>query len=99
MDDPLELHHLQILRELGTHGSVTAVAESLRVTPSAVSQQLSALQREFRVPLTRRHGRTLALTKAGQALAEAGADVIEAMAAARHSVEEFGRSPSGDVSL
>lgn len=95
----MELHHLQILRELGTHKSVTAVADSMRVTPSAVSQQLSALQREFRAPLTRRNGRTLVLTKAGQALAEAGASVIESMAAARYAVEEFGRSPAGEVSL
>lgn len=95
----MELHHLQILRELGTHGSVTAVAESMHVTPSAVSQQLSALQREFRAPLTRRDGRTLVLTKAGMALASAGVDVIEAMAAARQAVEEFDRSSRGEVSL
>ena len=95
----MELHHLQILRELETHGSVTAVANSMHVTPSAVSQQLSALQREFAAPLTRREGRTLALTRAGEALARAGVDVIEAMAAAKHAVEEFERSPGGEVSL
>lgn len=95
----MDLHQLQLLRELGTHGSVTAVAASLRVTPSAVSQQLSALQREFRAPLTRRDGRTLALTEAGRALAVAGTNVIEAMAAARGAVEAFERSPAGAVSL
>ena len=95
----MELHHLQILRELETHGSVTAVANSMHVTPSAVSQQLSALQREFAAPLTRREGRTLVLTRAGEALARAGVDVIEAMAAAKHAVEEFERSPGGEVSL
>ena len=95
----MELHHLQILRALETHGSVTAVANSMHVTPSAVSQQLSALQREFAAPLTRREGRTLVLTRAGEALARAGVDVIEAMAAAKHAVEEFERSPGGEVSL
>lgn len=95
----MELRQLEILRELGALGSVTAVAASLRVTPSAVSQQLSALQREFRAPLTRRRGRTLALTNAGLALTRAGADVIEAMAAATHAVEEFEQSPAGTVSL
>lgn len=95
----MELHHLQILRELETHGSVTAVAQSMHITPSAVSQQLSALQREFAAPLTRREGRTLALTRAGSALARAGVDVIEAMSAAKHAVETFERSPGGEVSV
>ncbi|WP_053385162.1 LysR family transcriptional regulator [Leucobacter celer] len=95
----MELHQLEVLRELGTLGSVTAVAETLHVTPSAVSQQLSALQREFRAPLTRRAGRTLVLTDAGRALARAGADVIEAMAAARGAVEAFEHAPTGTVRL
>ena len=95
----MELHQLEILRELGSLGSLTAVADTLRVTPSAVSQQLAALQREFQVPLTRREGRTLALTDAGRALAHAGADVIDAMAAARGAVAAFERSESGRVRL
>ncbi|GAA1316780.1 LysR family transcriptional regulator [Leucobacter albus] len=93
----MEIYQLEILRELGTLGSVTAVAESLRVTPSAVSQQLTALQRGFRAPLTRRDGRTLVLTEAGHALARAGTEVIEAMAAAAGAVEAFEQEPSGIV--
>lgn len=95
----MELRQLEILRELGALGSVTAVAESLRVTPSAVSQQLSALQREYRAPLTQRRGRTLALTNAGLALTRAGVDVIDAMAAAKHAVEVFEEAPTGAVTL
>lgn len=93
----MEIYQLEILRELGTLGSVTAVAESLHVTPSAVSQQLSTLQREFRAPLTRREGRTLVLTEAGHALARAGTEVIEAMAAASGAVEAFEQEPAGIV--
>lgn len=95
----MELHQLQILRELGALGSVTAVADALRVTPSAVSQQLAALQRGFPTPLTRRHGRTLALTPAGEVLATAATDAIDAMAAARHALEEFEDAPTGVVSV
>ncbi|KUF06240.1 LysR family transcriptional regulator [Leucobacter sp. G161] len=93
----MEIYQLEILRELGTLGSVTAVAESLRVTPSAVSQQITALQREFRAPLTRREGRTLVLTEAGHALARAGTGVIEALAAAAGAVEAFEQEPAGIV--
>ncbi|WGY00927.1 LysR family transcriptional regulator [Nocardioides sp. QY071] len=95
----MEIHQLTILRELGALGSVTAVAESLHVSPSAVSQHLAALQRQFGTPLTRRDGRVLTLTDAGRVLARAGADVIDAMAAARGAVEEFEAAPGGTVTL
>lgn len=95
----MELHQLQILRELGTLGSVSAVADALRVTPSAVSQQLAALQRGFRTPLTRKQGRTLALTAAGEVLAAAGAEAIDAMAAARGALDEFEQDTTGIVTI
>jgi DNA-binding transcriptional LysR family regulator len=95
----VELNQLQILRELGALGSVTAVAEALRVTPSAVSQQLAALQRGIETPLTRRAGRTLALTSAGEVLAAAGAEAIDAMAAARTALDDFEGAATGVVSI
>ncbi|KQR38109.1 MULTISPECIES: LysR family transcriptional regulator [Microbacterium] len=95
----MELHQLQILRELGALGSVAAVADNLHVTPSAVSQHLAALQRSFRTPLTRRDGRRLALTAAGEVLATAGADAIDAMAAARSAVDDFEGDSTGIVTV
>jgi DNA-binding transcriptional LysR family regulator len=95
----VEPHQLQILRELGALGSVTAVAEALRVTPSAVSQQLAALQRGIETPLTRRAGRTLVLTPAGEVLAAAGAEAIDAMAAARTALDDFEGAATGVVSI
>lgn len=95
----MELHQLQILRELGALGSVTAVAETLNVTPSAVSQHLAALQRSFRTPLTRKEGRRLTLTAAGQALAAAGAEAIDAMAAARSALDDFENDSAGVVTI
>lgn len=95
----MELNQLQILRELGALGSVTAVAEALHVTPSAVSQQLAALQRGFRTPLTRKQGRTLGLTAAGEVLAAAGAEAIDAMAAAHSALDRFEHDSAGVVSI
>lgn len=95
----MELHQLQILRELSALGSVTAVADALHVTPSAVSQQLAALQRGVRTPLTRRNGRTLALTAAGRVLAEAGAEALDAMAAARGALDAFEQDSAGVVTV
>ncbi|MFE7776308.1 LysR family transcriptional regulator [Streptomyces sp. NPDC057445] len=90
---------LRILRELGELGSVTAVAEALLMTPSAISQQLRLLQRSIPVPLTERDGRRLVLTDAGQALAGAALEVEIALARARHTVDEFVDRPDGEVSL
>ncbi|MCP1430310.1 DNA-binding transcriptional LysR family regulator [Microbacterium foliorum] len=95
----MELHQLQILRELGALGSVAAVAENLNVTPSAVSQHLSALQRSVHTPLTRRDGRRLTLTSAGQVLAAAGAEAIDAMAAARSALDGFEGGSTGVVTI
>ena len=95
----MEIHQLEMLRELGALGSVKAVAETLFVTPSAVSQQLAALQKTVEVPLTRKEGRNLVLTEAGQVLADAGAAVVSAMADARTAIGAYHGSPVAAVTL
>src|ERR1700712_6127993 len=93
----MDVRQLQILRELGELGSVTAVAEALYVTPSAISQQLRLLQRTTPVPLTEKVGRRLSLTGAGRALAAAAAEVDLALAKAQRSVDDFVEGPGGPV--
>jgi len=78
---------------------VKAVADTLMVTPSAVSQQLAHLQRSVEVPLTRKEGRNLVLTEAGQVLADAGAAVVSAMAEARGALGTYHGSPAGRVTV
>ncbi|MEU9449405.1 LysR family transcriptional regulator [Streptomyces sp. NPDC048277] len=95
----MDERQLRVLRELGELGSVTAVAEALRVTPSAISQQLRLLQRSIPVPLTERAGRRLVLTAAGQALADAAIGVETALARARHTIDEYVEQPDGTVSV
>ncbi|MBW5482790.1 LysR family transcriptional regulator [Streptomyces bambusae] len=95
----MDERQLRVLRELGELGSVTAAAEALRVTPSAVSQQLRLLQRAIPVPLTERDGRRLVLTPAGRALAGAAVEVETALARARRTVDEFLGQSGGTVSV
>ena len=95
----MELRQLAVLRELGERGSVAAVARALNVSSSAVSQQLSALQRRAGVALTEKRGRVLALTPAGQALAEAAAEVSTAMARADEAVARFQNDPGLPVTV
>jgi DNA-binding transcriptional LysR family regulator len=63
-----EIRRLKLLRDLAHLGTIAAVAQAHRYTPSAVSQQLSALQREAGVPLLERSGRRVRLTPAAVAL-------------------------------
>lgn len=72
---PLDVRRLRVLRELAERGTVAATAEALSFTPSAVSQQLSTLEREAGVVLLERDGRRLALTDAGRTLV-AHADTV-----------------------
>jgi DNA-binding transcriptional LysR family regulator len=66
----LDVRRLRLLRELAHRGTITAVAEALCYTPSAVSQQLAILERDAGVPLLQRNGRRVCLTPAGAALAQ-----------------------------
>ncbi|MCX4582101.1 LysR family transcriptional regulator [Streptomyces sp. NBC_01481] len=59
-----DIKKLQILRTLSERGTVTATAEALLMTPSAVSQQLSNLAKQLGVPLLEAQGRRVRLTDA-----------------------------------
>ena len=47
-------------------GSISRAADELRVTPSAVSQQIQALELHLGTALTSRVGRNITLTEAGE---------------------------------
>ncbi len=65
----IDSRRLSVLRALADHGTVRAAADALHLTPSAVSQQLNALEHEAGHPLLTRHGRRVRLTAAGELLA------------------------------
>lgn len=64
----LDVRRLRVLREVVAHGSFSAAADSLAFTQSAVSQQISALEREVGTRLLERGSRGVSLTDAGRAL-------------------------------
>ncbi|WP_336216436.1 LysR family transcriptional regulator [Nonomuraea sp. LPB2021202275-12-8] len=77
-----------MLAELAKRGTIARVAEELRYTPSAVSQQLSQLEREVGVALLERHARRVQLTLAGRVLAEHANRVLEELETAEHAVRD-----------
>lgn len=95
----MDMRRLEILRELSERGTVGAVADAMKVTPSAVSQQLKVLEREAGYVLVEPAGRGVALTVAGQALAEAAAEIAVARERAEGRWREFMEQPAGRVTL
>jgi DNA-binding transcriptional LysR family regulator len=95
----MDLRRLGLLRELAQRGTVTAVARAMHLTPSAVSQQLKALEREAGVALTQRSGRGLALTPPGRILAETAKDLAVAIERAESVWAEFVEQPRGEVTV
>ncbi|MFC3995360.1 LysR family transcriptional regulator [Nocardiopsis sediminis] len=81
----LDLRRLQILKEFADQGTIAGTAKALGYTPSAVSQQLSALEREAGIALLDRTARSAELTDGGRLLA-VHADQILAMVEAAESV-------------
>lgn len=63
-----DLERLAILAAVAKHGSMTAAAEELSYTPSAVSQQIRRLESDLRTPMVDRHPRGVTLTEAGRAV-------------------------------
>ncbi|WP_213454400.1 LysR family transcriptional regulator [Rhizomonospora bruguierae] len=75
----LDVRRLGLLCDLSRLGTIAAVAQAHTYTPSAVSQQLSTLEREAGVPLLERTGRRVALTPAGRVLVEHAEQVLAAL--------------------
>ena len=64
----MEPEQLRIFLAVAEHGSFTAAAKALYVSHSTTSRAVAALERELEAPLFLRQGRSVALTKAGEAL-------------------------------
>lgn len=73
----IDVRRIAVLREVARLGSFNRAAAELRLTPSAVSQQISALERGLGTPVVKRSTRGVELTDAGRVLTEAG-DAISA---------------------
>lgn len=70
-------------------GSITRAAEELSVTPSAVSQQIHALEVQLGVSLLSKKGRRVVLTEAGERYFWTITDEIERIAEATHAIRGF----------
>src|ERR671917_1246172 len=99
----IDPHRLLVLRAVQRAGGVLPAARALYLSPSAVSQQLTRLEAETGLSLVDRSrrggGRRLALTAAGQALAEHGERVAEVLAEAERAAMAMRGERSGPVRI
>lgn len=96
MLNPWRLRLLGLLDSLGT---VRAVAESLHLSPSTVSQQLAVLESETRSRLLERSGRRVRLTRTGLVLARRGREILDRMAEVEAELRALNDEPIGTVRL
>ncbi|MXG89496.1 LysR family transcriptional regulator [Nocardioides flavescens] len=93
----IDPRRLRFLLAIARTGGVLAAADELRVTPSAVSQQVTRLEQETGRTLLQRTPTGSVLTPAGLALAEAAEDVERALILARERLETDVAEVSGTV--
>jgi molybdate transport repressor ModE-like protein len=93
----IDVRRLRVLRALADHGTVAAAARALHLTPSAVSQQLAALEREVGQAVVERRGRGLVLTGAGDVLLEHAHALFAQLERAEADVAAHGRGELGTV--
>ncbi len=93
----LELHRLRLLVELHRRGTIAEVARVLSFSASAVSQQLSVLEREAGVELLVKVGRRVRLTPDAQILVSHAEAVLDRLEYAEAELAAAAGQSSGGV--
>jgi DNA-binding transcriptional LysR family regulator len=85
----LDVRRLRVLSEVAARGSFSSAAEALRLTQSAVSQHVAALEREVGLPLVERGTRPVELTEAGHALTRHATGIFARLDGAEQELGEI----------
>ena len=95
----IDVQQLRALVELARLGTVSAAAESLGYSQSAVSHQLAALSRATGAVLLTRAGRGVRLTEEGRALAARGREVIDLLERTEREAVAMAHAEEGRILL
>jgi len=83
-------HHFTMMMNVRSAGSLSAAARALGLTQSAATHQVKEAGRRLGVSLLERRGRSVALTPAGEVLADAAAVCAPLLAEAETKAQELG---------
>ncbi|SEH01683.1 DNA-binding transcriptional regulator, LysR family [Nonomuraea solani] len=95
----IDTRRLRTLRAVADHGTVTAAAAALHLTPSAVSQQLVALEHEVGHRLFTRDGRGVRLTAVGKIMLSHANEVLAQLERAEAEVAAYTTGEAGEVTV
>jgi DNA-binding transcriptional LysR family regulator len=90
---------LRIFHAAAEAGSFTHAGETLGLSQSAVSRQVSALEQDLQVPLFHRHARGLILTEQGEVLLRTVQDVRQKLDATRMRLADNRERPHGELRI
>jgi DNA-binding transcriptional LysR family regulator len=93
----LDWDKLRVFHAAAEAGSFTHAAEVLRLSQSAISRQVSALEHDVGVPLFNRHARGLVLTEQGELLYRTAHDVLMQLENVKNQLAETTDTPSGTL--
>jgi DNA-binding transcriptional LysR family regulator len=93
------LDQLRIFVEVAERGHVTRAAEALRLSQSAASTAIAALEDLYQIQLFDRVGRGIQLTEAGRTFLREARAVLDRAAVARSVLEDLAGCPSGPMAL
>lgn len=95
----LERMHLAIVQEVEKQGSLTAAANVLCLTQSALSHSMRKLERQLGTDIWLREGRTLRLTQAGQYVLAVANRVLPQMTLAEDRLRQFAQGERGTLRI
>ena len=90
---------LRVFHAVAEAGSFTHAGESLNLSQSAVSRQISALEESLSVPLFHRHARGLILTEQGELLFRTAREVFAKLAMSESLISESKDRPKGPLKI
>lgn len=90
---------IRIFYQVAEAGSFTKAGDELELSQSAVSRQISALEKDINAPLFHRHARGLILTEQGDLLMRAARDMKMRLETTRARLTETRERPAGDLKV
>lgn len=95
----MDWEKLKIFHVVAEAGSFTHAGETLGLSQSAVSRQISALEQELKATLFHRHARGLMLTEQGETLYRTAHEVFVKLEAAVSQLADSREKPNGELKV
>lgn len=95
----LERFHLMLVREVDRQGSLTAAAEVLCLTQSALSHAIKKIEQHLATPIWTREGRSLRLTQAGRYLLQLANRLLPQLEHAEQVMAQYAAGQRGNLRI